>query len=63
VIYCAVCGRVIPEDVPDHFKRIGHVRTETGDKGKWLAWADLFSHDECYERRHVAARKDTCIFE
>ena len=60
---CAVCGKVITEDVPDNFKRIGYVRTKTDEQGKWLACADLFSHIDCYERRHVAARYDTCIFE
>jgi hypothetical protein len=62
-MYCAVCGKVISEDVPDHYKRIGYVRTETDATGKWLAYADLFSHIECYDNRAVAQRHDTCIFE
>ena len=63
MIYCAVCGKVIQADVPNAYKRIGYVRTETDATGKWLAYADLFSHIECYGDRAVAQRKDTCIFE
>lgn len=63
MLLCAVCTEPIQEDVPDHFKRIGYVRTQTDEHGKWLACADLFSHIECYDKRDVAQRHDTCIFE